>query len=391
MKTPTLRQLFLTESPFPRNDDDPLNMEPEGFDEEIPDPEFDGFEETEFEPAGPVDVAIEALPMMGDEDCEAPQEDFMPFGTLAPLAGFDDDEVDEFGEPQEKIRGAAAEEVDDFEEGPSARTAGSGRAFEGLDPRKRYLKEAAANDYAHRQVKGALERRGAQVSVSEDGLTIQGTFTDPNSAETAWIALGTKYPKDGPNAVTATRKGNTLTFTFVEASGTPKVENVERFNEADATTPPVSVEEAIQAISVARKNYAQAGRFTPFSNWYKGEHGRDYAALKRAVKNLVVVAKKGVAADAALANSAKEYYNSLLVKDSRSSIYDEALSLWKQAKAETPGTPKVENVGFDRFMDRILIQESVSVQRPPSPDSRQRIRAAKHQERPLGRIRYGVK
>lgn len=46
--------------------------------------------------------------------------------------------------------------------------------------------------------------------------------------------------------------------------------------------------------------------------------------------------------------------------------------------------------GFDRFMDKILIQESTSVQRPDlnQADSLQRVRAAKHQERPLGRIRY---
>lgn len=77
----------------------------------------------------------------------------------------------------------------------------------------------AQNDYAYRQVMGALPRRGAQVDVSEDGLTVTGTFADPSAAEFAWIALGSKYPSSGPNAVKVSRQDNTLTFQFAPSGG----------------------------------------------------------------------------------------------------------------------------------------------------------------------------
>lgn len=46
--------------------------------------------------------------------------------------------------------------------------------------------------------------------------------------------------------------------------------------------------------------------------------------------------------------------------------------------------------GFDKFMDKILVQESPVAQRPMlvEADSLQRVRAARHQERPAGRIVY---
>jgi hypothetical protein len=74
-----------------------------------------------------------------------------------------------------------------------------------------------ANDYAYRQVLGSLERRGAKVNVSSDGLRVTGVFSDPNAAEYAWIALSTKYP---PASVKVERNGLTLTFNFA-AEGSP--------------------------------------------------------------------------------------------------------------------------------------------------------------------------
>lgn len=71
-----------------------------------------------------------------------------------------------------------------------------------------------ANDYAYRQVMGSLPRRGAEVQVSEDGLTVTGTFPYPDAAECAWAALGTKYPKHN---VTVTQDGNVITFQFAPA------------------------------------------------------------------------------------------------------------------------------------------------------------------------------
>lgn len=169
MKTPTLRQLFLTEAPFAA---DPVGPP-------APDAEFDEFEEL------PSEVEIDVKPAGAEEDTDAPfndavelaaledeteqaandrlaamsfddEEDFMPFGTPAPHKGpsFADTVSNsyggrgnfKFGAPEEPVHGAAAEEVEEFEdEGPSARTAGSGRAFEGLDPSKR-VQEATCFD-----------------------------------------------------------------------------------------------------------------------------------------------------------------------------------------------------------------------------------------------------
>lgn len=51
---------------------------------------------------------------------------------------------------------------------------------------------------------------------------------------------------------------------------------------------------------------------------------------------------------------------------------------------------KKESFGFDKFMDRIVLNETKR-NIPILVDSPQRIRASKVQERPLGRIRFGVK
>jgi DnaJ-class molecular chaperone len=54
---------------------------------------------------------------------------------------------------------------------------------------------------------------------------------------------------------------------------------------------------------------------------------------------------------------------------------------------------KQEGFTFDRFMDDIIIKEGAGLNKKTKTvsDSLQRVRARKHQERPLGRIRYGVK
>ena len=58
----------------------------------------------------------------------------------------------------------------------------------------------------------------------------------------------------------------------------------------------------------------------------------------------------------------------------------------------TPGAPRVEGFSFDRFMDDIIIKEGAGNTKVKTlNDSPQRIRARKHQERPLGRIRFGAK
>jgi hypothetical protein len=50
---------------------------------------------------------------------------------------------------------------------------------------------------------------------------------------------------------------------------------------------------------------------------------------------------------------------------------------------------KEEGVNFDKFMDSILISENRRSPIKCEPDSPQRIRAKRNQERPLGRIRFG--
>jgi hypothetical protein len=47
---------------------------------------------------------------------------------------------------------------------------------------------------------------------------------------------------------------------------------------------------------------------------------------------------------------------------------------------------KGESFTFDKFMDSILVKE---VRHPQNPDSPNRERARRHQERPLNRIKFG--
>lgn len=50
-----------------------------------------------------------------------------------------------------------------------------------------------------------------------------------------------------------------------------------------------------------------------------------------------------------------------------------------------------EGVGFDKFMDRILVSEGHLRAPAREEDSPQRRRAARHQDRPLNKIRFGGK
>lgn len=50
-----------------------------------------------------------------------------------------------------------------------------------------------------------------------------------------------------------------------------------------------------------------------------------------------------------------------------------------------------EGVGFDKFMDRILVNEGHLRAPTREEDSPQRRRAARHQDRPLNKIRFGGK
>jgi hypothetical protein len=73
-------------------------------------------------------------------------------------------------------------------------------------------------------------------------------------------------------------------------------------------------------------------------------------------------------------------------------IVDEPVNPTMSGEAEVqPHLP--EGFEFDRFMDKILIQESAEIQRPHrrDADSLMRERANRHQDRPMNRTRYGVK
>lgn len=53
--------------------------------------------------------------------------------------------------------------------------------------------------------------------------------------------------------------------------------------------------------------------------------------------------------------------------------------------------PVSEGSGFDKFMDRILISEGGNRAQRATGDSVQRKRAARHQDRPGNKIRFGSK
>lgn len=61
------------------------------------------------------------------------------------------------------------------------------------------------------------------------------------------------------------------------------------------------------------------------------------------------------------------------------------------ADARSGGKTTSEAISFDKFMDKILISEGAGRKAAPVEISPQRIRAARHQDRPLNKTRYGVK
>lgn len=76
----------------------------------------------------------------------------------------------------------------------------------------------ANNDYAYQQVLGSLHRRGA--TVTKEDLKLTGQFFRHLDAELCWRALHSKYPSDGPNAVTVTRS-EAGTFIYFNFAGVP--------------------------------------------------------------------------------------------------------------------------------------------------------------------------
>jgi hypothetical protein len=65
-------------------------------------------------------------------------------------------------------------------------------------------------------------------------------------------------------------------------------------------------------------------------------------------------------------------------------------SVYLSDAAAAPTEKFAEGNCFDKFMDRIVIAEGHGRVIKKQPDSPQRIRAARHQDRPMNRTYYGV-
>ncbi len=70
---------------------------------------------------------------------------------------------------------------------------------------------------------------------------------------------------------------------------------------------------------------------------------------------------------------------------------DDDLDVDPDAELARRKGPVGEGVNFDKFMDKILISEGAGRKATPVETSPQRIRAARHQDRPLNKTRFGVK
>jgi hypothetical protein len=148
----------------------------------------------------------------------------------------------------------------------------------------------------------------------------------------------------------------------------------------------VSIDSVVADVEESYRGFSAANKYTPFSKWYKGDHGKARTKLMKALKVLIKVCQSGNEADKELGVAAKEYLDGMIAKSTPHG-FPESLKKWHAAKAE----PKNESVGFDRFMDRILIQETHDVKHKNQADSLMRERANRHQDRPMNKTRFGTK
>lgn len=233
-----------------------------------------------------------------------------------------------------------------------------------------------ANDYAYRQVQGSLKRRGAEVTVSPDGLTVTGHFSDPNDAHVAWLALGEKYPNSGPNAVHTIQSGRTLEFRFEALKESIRNQRNESKQMNEAESPwDAALAKALHNVTIdGADDYEELVARDEVVHWMHGNQILDIRNEKDRQGARQFSQKLGeLMGDRELSPEAQEF----LYQE-----FPEAMSALEMGLGES---------SFDRFMDRIVIQESHAANRKLNvvDDSPQRARAQRYQDRPANKTRWG--
>lgn len=92
-----------------------------------------------------------------------------------------------------------------------------------------------------------------------------------------------------------------------------------------------SISAVLNDINDARRTMTMMNGMTPFSNWYKGDHGKARTRLMRAVRSLVLLLKKSEdPREVQLLQAAKAYYDSLSMKRSGGgSDFTGAVAAWQ--------------------------------------------------------------
>lgn len=85
----------------------------------------------------------------------------------------------------------------------------------------------------------------------------------------------------------------------------------------------------IQTVTTAVAEYKSVSRFTTFSRWYKGEHGRAYQTLKRSYSDLAKALRGSTdPADQELAAAVKDAYDDVASKSGEGFGFDDAAKKW---------------------------------------------------------------
>lgn len=104
----------------------------------------------------------------------------------------------------------------------------------------------------------------------------------------------------------------------------------------EASVPSSQIDALLADVANERSSMAMLSRMTPFSMWYKGEHGKTRMQLLRALKKLSAALKRSdQSKDQDLLVATMQYIDSVMSKSgSNSREFSEAVAMWKSKASE---------------------------------------------------------
>lgn len=92
-----------------------------------------------------------------------------------------------------------------------------------------------------------------------------------------------------------------------------------------------AIEHLVKKVEGSIADYKYVSRFTTFSQWYKGDHGRAYQAMKKSYADLIKALKSSTdPSDEALLRVAKDSYDEVSTKSGEGWNFPEAVKKWRQ-------------------------------------------------------------